>query len=69
LGKLLVTEGAGGNFQYIQNGLKGALGDGKVEVRKATFECVGYLLKYMSPKYIKQYESNLVSFLLVGLSD
>lgn len=32
-------------------------------------ECVAYLLNYMAPKYLKQCEALLVSYLLVGLSD
>lgn len=35
ISKLLITEGAGGNFEHIQNCLKSALSDSKVEVRKS----------------------------------
>jgi hypothetical protein len=53
----------------VQVALKLALADPKVEVRKAALECAGYLLKYMAPKFLKQYEATLVSCLLAGLSD
>ena len=40
-----------------------------MDVRKTAFDCIGYLLKFMAPKYLKQFEANLVSLLLMGLSD
>lgn len=67
--RLLVTEGAGGNFEHIQVALKSSLADPKIDVRKTALESVAFLLKYMAPKFLKQYESNLVAFLLSGLSD
>ena len=69
IGRLLITEGAGGNFEHVQTSLKVSLADAKTEVRKAAFDCVAHLLKYMAPKYLKQYEATLVSYLLYGLSD
>ncbi len=69
IGRLLITEGAGGNFEHVQTSLKVTLADAKTEVRKAAFDCVAHLLKYMAPKYLKQYEATLVSYLLYGLSD
>lgn len=69
LSRLLITEGAGGNFEHVQTALKLALNDPKTEVRKAALECAAYLLKYMAPKFLKQYEAALVSCLLAGLSD
>jgi len=67
--KLLITQEAGSNIEHIQNGLKSALSDPKGEVRKAALECVAYILSYISPKYLKQCESQLVSYLLIGLND
>lgn len=69
IGKLLITEGAGGNFEHVQTSLKLSLADPKHEVRKSALECAAYLAKYMAPKYLKQYEAALVSFLLAGLND
>lgn len=69
IGKLLITEGAGGNFEHVQTSLKLSLADPKHEVRKSALECAAYLVKYMAPKYLKQYEAALVSFLLAGLND
>ena len=53
----------------MQVGLKVSLSDAKVDVRKAALDCSANLLKYMAPKYLKQYEAALVSFLLTGLDD
>lgn len=69
LSKLLVTEGAGGNFEHVSVGIKAALSDPKAEVRRAAFECAAHLLKYSAPKYLKQNEPTLLSFLLGGLND
>jgi hypothetical protein len=69
LSRILITEGAGGNFEHVQVALKLSLADPKTEVRKAALECAAYLLKYMAPKFLKQYEAALVSCLLAGLSD
>ena len=69
ISRLLITSEAGSHFEHLQLGLKSALSDPKGEVRKAGMESVAYLLKYMAPKYLKQCEALLVSYLLVGLSD
>ena len=69
LSRLLVTEGAGNNLEHLLNGIKTSLSDPKIEVRKTAFDSIGYLLKYLAPKYLKQFEANLVSLLLIGLSD
>jgi hypothetical protein len=69
ISRLLIAEGAGGNFEHVQVSLKLSLSDSKIEVRKSALECAAYLLKYMAPKYLKQYEAALVSFLLAGLND
>lgn len=37
LGRILITEGAGGNFEHVQVPLKLSLADPKTEVRKAAF--------------------------------
>lgn len=49
--------------------MKCAISDAKPEVRKTCFESIGFLLKFMAPKFLRQYESTLVSYLLMGLSD
>lgn len=69
IAKLLVTEGAGDNFQYVNSNLKLVLSDPKADVRRASLECTAHLLKYMAPKYLKQVEPILVSCLLSGLCD
>jgi hypothetical protein len=69
ISRILITEGAGGNFEHVQLSLKLSLADAKVEVRKSALECAAYLIKYMAPKFLKQYEAALVSFLLAGLND
>ena len=69
LSKLLVTTDAGSHIEHVQLGLKESLSDAKIEVRKAAIECIGHLLKYLAPKYMKQCESQLVSFMLIGLND
>lgn len=37
LGRILITEGAGGNFEHVQVPLKHSLADPKTEVRKAAY--------------------------------
>jgi len=69
ISRLLITTEAGSHLEHLQLGLKAALSDAKGEVRKAAMECVAYLLNYMAPKYLKQSEALLVSYLLVGLND
>lgn len=69
ISNLLSTDGAGGNFEHVQQKIKGILSDPKIEVRKAAYECIASITKCIAPKYLKQYEAILVSFLLSGLSD
>jgi hypothetical protein len=66
---VLVTDGAGANFEYAKVNLKKTLGDKKKEVRDAAYECVAHLLLFFGPKYLKEFEAQLVGFLLVGLED
>jgi hypothetical protein len=64
-----VVPDAGAHIEHLQLGLKGSLSDPKIEVRRAALECVAYLLNYMGPKYLKQSEPTLVSYMLIGLND
>jgi hypothetical protein len=66
---VLVTDGAGGSFEYVKVNLKKTLSDKKKEVRNAAYECVAHLLLFFGPKYMKEYEAQLIGFLLVGLED
>ena len=69
ISRLLVTPDAAAHMEHLQVGLKASLSDSKIDVRKAALECIAYLLNYLSPKYLKQCEANLVSFMLMGLND
>ena len=66
---MLITEGAGGNLQYVHSIIKACTFDKIVEVRKSTYECISKILNGFSIKNLKSYEELLVSFLLNGLSD
>lgn len=53
VGNILVTDGAGGNFEQIKVGLKAVLSDKKEDVRLSAFQCVSHLILYLGPKYMK----------------
>lgn len=67
--RLMVTSDAGNHMEHIQPALKTSVSDPKVDVRKAAIECIAYLLNYMAVKYLKHCEAQLVSYMLIGLSD
>ena len=69
ISELLITHDAGSNLEFLQQGIKASFSDPKTEVRRTAQKCVGHLLKYLAPKYIKQYEATLVSYLRIGLND
>jgi hypothetical protein len=66
---VLVTEGAGGNFEQIRVNLKKTISDKKKEVRDAAYDCTAHLLLFLGPKPMKEYEAVLIGFLLMGLDD
>lgn len=49
--------------------IKAVLSDKKEDVRASAYQCIGQLLLYMGPKYMKEYEPQLIGLLLMGLED
>ena len=69
LGNLLITEGAGINFEHAKVVIKARFSDSKKEVRLSCLECTAKLLRYMAPKYLKEHEATIIGFMLMGLED
>ena len=67
LGNLLITEGAGAYFEHAKEAIKARFSDSKKEVRLSCLECTARLLCYMAPKYLKEHEATIISYMLIGL--